>query len=105
VVGVLAGGGTGVSAVRSGLLLGARNTLYAVRLRPLFSVRRASRWLAAHGTIDETTAMAVAQPTPALSQAAFWWTAASVWVGWNVATLLGAFGANALGKPTVQLQH
>jgi len=99
VVGVLAGGGTGASAVSSGLLLGARNTLYSVRLRPLLGVRGARRGLAAHGTIDETTAMAVAQPTPALARAAFWWTAASVWVGWNLATLLGAFGANALGDP------
>jgi predicted branched-subunit amino acid permease len=99
VVGVLAGGGTGVSAVSSGLLLGARNTLYAVRLRPLLGGRGPGRWLAAHGTIDETTAMAVAQPTPALSRAAFWWTACSVWLGWNTATLLGAFGANALGDP------
>jgi predicted branched-subunit amino acid permease len=99
VVGVLAGGGTGVSAVSSGLLLGARNTLYAVRLRPLLGGLGPGRWLAAHGTIDETTAMAVAQPTPALSRAAFWWTACSVWLGWNTATLLGAFGANALGDP------
>ena len=99
VVSVLAGGGTGVSAISSGLLLGARNTLYSVRLRPLLGVRGPRRWLAAHGTIDETTAMAVAQPTPALSSMAFWWTAGSVWVGWNVATLLGAFGANALGDP------
>jgi predicted branched-subunit amino acid permease len=99
VVGVLAGGGSGVSAVSSGLLLGARNTLYAVRLRPLLGVRGPGRWLAAHGTIDETTAMAVAQPTPTLSRAAFCWTACSVWLGWNTATLLGAFGANALGDP------
>ena len=99
VVGVLAGGGTGVSAVSSGLLLGARNTLYSVRLRPLLDVRGPRRWLAAHGTIDETTAMAVAQPTPELSRVAFCWTAGSVWVGWNAATLLGAFGARALGDP------
>jgi predicted branched-subunit amino acid permease len=99
VVGVLAGGGSGVSAVSSGLLLGARNTLYAMRLRPLLGVRGPGRWLAAHGTIDETTAMAVAQPTPTLSRTAFCWTACSVWLGWNTATLLGAFGANALGDP------
>jgi predicted branched-subunit amino acid permease len=99
VVGVIAGGGSGVAAVSGGLLLGARNTLYAIRLRPLLSVRGLRRWLAALGTIDESTAMAVAQRTPELSRLAFWWTAGSVWVGWNTATVLGAFGANALGDP------
>jgi predicted branched-subunit amino acid permease len=83
VVGVLAGGGAGLSAVSSGMLLGARNTLYSVRLRPLLGVHGPKRWLAAHGTIDESTAMAVAQPTAALSRLAFWWTASSVWVGWT----------------------
>ncbi len=99
VVGVIAGGGTAVSAVSGGLLLGARNTLYAMRLRPLLLVTGLRRWLAALGTIDESTAMAVSQPSPELSRVAFWWTATGVYVGWNVATVVGAVGANALGDP------
>ncbi len=99
VVGVLAGGGGVLSAVSGGLLLGARNTLYAMRLAPLLEVRGVRRWIAAMGTIDESTAMAVSQRTPALGRLAFWWTAGSVYVLWNAATLLGAAGANALGDP------
>ena len=62
VVGVVAGGGSIGAALAGGLLLGARNTLYAMRLAPLLQVRGLRRFAAALGTIDESTAMAVAQP-------------------------------------------
>lgn len=99
VVGVLAGGGTVVSAVAGGLLLGARNTLYGMRMAPLLRAAGLVRLLAALGTIDESTAMAVAQERPDLARTAFWWTFAGVWVFWNGFTLLGAAGATALGSP------
>ncbi len=100
VVGVIAGGGTAAAAVGSGLLLGARNTLYAMRMAPLLQVRGVRRLLAAQGTIDESTAMAVAQTEVELSRTAFWWTFGGVYVFWNLATLVGAVGATALGDPT-----
>jgi len=99
VVGVLAGGGTLAAALSSGLLLGLRNTLYAMRLAPLLRVRGVRRLLAALGTIDESTAMAIGQRTPELSRVAFWWTFGSVFAIWNLATLLGAAGTSALGDP------
>jgi len=99
VVGVLAGGGTLAAALSSGLLLGSRNTLYAMRLAPLLRVRGVRRLLAALGTIDESTAMAIGQRTPELSRVAFWWTFGSVLAIWNLATLLGAAGTSALGDP------
>jgi predicted branched-subunit amino acid permease len=99
VVGVVAGGGTLAAALGSGLLLASRNTLYAMRLAPLLRVTGARRALAAMGTIDETTAMAIGQKDPELSRLAFWWTFAGVWTFWNGATLLGAAGASALGDP------
>ena len=99
VVGVLAGGGTLAAALSSGLLLGSRNTLYAMRLAPLLRVRGVRRLLAALGTIDESTAMAIGQRTPELSRVAFWWTFGSVFAIWNLATLLGAVGTSALGDP------
>lgn len=99
VVGVVAGGGTLAAALSSGLLLGSRNALYAMRLAPLLQVRGPKRLLAALGTIDESTAMAVAQREPELARVAFWWTFAGVFSVWNLATLLGAGGASVLGKP------
>lgn len=99
VVGVAAAGGSLAAALGSGLLLASRNTLYAMRLAPMLRVSGVRRLAAALGTIDESTAMAVAQREPELSRVAFWWTFAGVWVCWNAATLLGAAGASALGNP------
>lgn len=99
VVGVVAGGGGIAAALGSGLLLGSRNALYAMRLAPLLRVRGPRRLLAAHGTIDESTAMAIGQTDPALGRTAFWWTFGAVFVMWNLFTLLGAVGASAFGDP------
>jgi 4-azaleucine resistance transporter AzlC len=97
-VGVLGAGGSAVAGVLSALLLGSRNTLYAVRLADLLGLRGPRRVLAAHVTIDETTAMATAAP-PGLERTGFWATGASVYGLWNLGTLLGALGAARLGSP------
>jgi predicted branched-subunit amino acid permease len=94
VVGVIAGGGTVAAALAGGLLLGSRNSLYAMRLAPLLRVRGVRRLVAALGTIDESTAMAVAQPDPPLARVAFWWTFAGVFAFWNLSTLLGALAGS-----------
>jgi Na+/proline symporter len=52
---------------------------------------------AAHWVIDETTAMAVSAPDRELGRLAFWVTGATIYLGWNATTLLGALGAGALG--------
>jgi 4-azaleucine resistance transporter AzlC len=103
VVGVIAGGGTVAAALASGLLLGSRNTLYAMRLAPLLRVRGVRRLVAALGTIDESTAMAVAQPEPELSRVAFWWTFAGVFTFWNLTTLLGALVGSVVDPPAIGL--
>jgi predicted branched-subunit amino acid permease len=99
VVGVVAGGGSLGAALGSGWLLGSRNALYSMRLAPLLRVRGPRRLLAALGTIDESTAMAVAQPDPRSGRRAFWWTFGGVWTMWNIATVVGAAGAQAVGDP------
>jgi predicted branched-subunit amino acid permease len=99
IAGVIAGGGSAAAALGSGYLLGARNTLYALRLTPLLRVHGWRRALAALFTIDESTAMALGQSQPRTSRVAFWWTAGAVYLFWNLATLLGAVGARALGDP------
>jgi predicted branched-subunit amino acid permease len=97
-VGVVGAGGGALAAVAGALLLGTRNTLYAVRLASLVPVRGWRRLVAAQLTLDESTGMATAAP-PALAATAFWATGASVYVLWNLATLLGAVGAARLGDP------
>lgn len=98
-VGVLgAGGGVGAVVATAGLL-GARNGLYGVQVAPLLGARGWRRLLAAHLTIDESTAVATAQPSPAATRAGFWWTGAGVFLLWNAFTLAGALLGDALGDP------
>jgi len=99
VISVVSSGGTLAAALGSGLLLGARNTLYAMRLAPLMRPRGVRRLVVAQGTIDETTAMAVVRRDPVLGRLAFWTTFAGCFVVWNTATAIGAVGARALGDP------
>lgn len=101
-VGVVGAGGTGVAAALTALMLGARNALYGLRMAPLLGVTGAKRLLAAQWTIDESTAMALAREDHTDERAvrtAFWATGGSVYVFWNLSTLLGGLGAKALGDP------
>jgi predicted branched-subunit amino acid permease len=99
VISVVSSGGTLAAALGSGLLLGARNTLYGMRLAPLLRPRGVRRLVVAQGTIDETTAMAVVRRDPSLGRLAFWTTFAGCFVVWNTATAIGAVGARAVGDP------
>ena len=103
VVGVVAGGGGVGAALAGGLLLGSRNTLYAMRLAPLLRVRGVRRLVAAHGTIDESTAMAIGQRSPELSRVAFWWTFGGVFVMWNISTVLGAVAGSLVDPASIGL--
>jgi 4-azaleucine resistance transporter AzlC len=99
-VGVLGSGGSVVAAVISALLLGARNGLYGLRLSGLLRVRGIRRFGAAQGVIDETTAMSVVQPDRRLARFAFATTFVLLYLCWNLGTLVGAFGAKAVGDPS-----
>ena len=98
-VGVLGGGGGAGSAISVAVLLGARNAFYGIKMAPLLGVRGVRRLLASHLVIDETTAMAVGQPTRPLQRYAFWATGISLFTLWNLGTLVGAVGAGAFADP------
>ncbi|MCU1412432.1 MAG: Branched-chain amino acid transporter permease [Rhodoglobus sp.] len=99
VIGILASGGAaaGGAAIASGALLGTRNALYALRVAPFIGGPWPKKVLAAHWTIDETTAVSTAQKTVAGQRAGFWWTGVIIYVGWNLTTLLGALIGDLLG--------
>jgi predicted branched-subunit amino acid permease len=99
VVGIIAAGGSGAAAVATSSLLGIRNGLYGLQISRLLRVRGLGRVPAAHLTIDESTAVAIAQPEPAAQRLGFWGTGLSVFALWNLSTLLGALLGNALGDP------
>jgi predicted branched-subunit amino acid permease len=100
-VGVFAAGGLAAlpSAIASAVLLGVRNVAYGMRMSPVIGGGAATRALAAHFTIDESTAVAIAQSDPRLRRVGFWVTGIGIFVGWNVTTLVGALVGNVLGDP------
>lgn len=99
--GVAAAGGAPVTGLASAWLLGVRNSLYAMRLTDLLPRRLWARVLSAHLVIDETTAMAVRHEERGTRAArtAFWVTGLGLFTTWNLTTVLGAYGVQALGDP------
>ena len=100
-VGVIGAGGAPIAAVATSTLLGVRNGLYGLELARVLRLRGWRRAGAAHLTIDESTATALAQDEPAARRAGFWAAGLAVFTFWNLATLLGALLGNALGDPRV----
>jgi predicted branched-subunit amino acid permease len=99
-VGVVASGGSGLSAGATALLLGTRNTLYGLRLAPLLGFRGRRRVGAAHLVIDESTAMSVTRTSRAGARTGFLVTGVTIFVLWNLFTFLGAIAGNAIGDPS-----
>lgn len=102
-VSVLGSGGTAASAFGGAAVLAARNGVYGLAMAPHLEGSLGKRLLAAQLTIDESTAMAVAQDDPAHRRAAFWVTGGSVYLFWNVGTLIGAQLGTAIDPLTYGL--
>ncbi|MFE7483135.1 AzlC family ABC transporter permease [Streptomyces sp. NPDC057552] len=100
-VGALAAGGNPYTAAAGAFFLGVRNAFYGLRLSQLLALPRAVRPFAAHWVIDETTAVTVAQPTRRAARIGFTVTGLTLYVLWNLTTLVGAMGAEALGDTDV----
>lgn len=98
-VGALGAGGNPFAAAAGAFFLGTRNAFYGLRLSQLLRLPRAVRPLAAHGVIDETSAVALAQRGTADARLGFTVTGVSLYVLWNLTTLVGAVGASAIGDP------
>lgn len=96
-IGLVAAGAPGPTAILAAGLLGVRNGLYSLRTAPIVGTGFWKRLVAGQWTIDESTAVALAQRTPELSRLGFWVTGAGIYVGWNSMTLVGALVGNAIG--------
>ena len=99
VISVLGGGGAVAAALAPALLLASRNLAYGLSMAPLLRGSRLSRAWQSHLVIDETTAMARAQEEPEAARHAFLATGISVFVLWNLGTLIGALAGSGLGDP------
>jgi 4-azaleucine resistance transporter AzlC len=94
--GVAAAGGSAVAAVAAALLLGLRNAFYGVSLTGILAPRGLARLWTAYFVLDETTAMAVGQPSRSLQRYAFWSTGLILCALWQVGSLLGALVGTAV---------
>ena len=95
-VGVIAAGGSPFAAVPAALLLGVRNAFYGVPMSEILHPRGFRRLITAHFVIDETTAMAVGQQTPAGKRFAFWSTGLILCALWQLGSLVGALIGKAI---------
>ncbi|HSU36249.1 MAG TPA: AzlC family ABC transporter permease, partial [Propionibacteriaceae bacterium] len=69
---------------------------YGVPVSEILHPRGTRRWVSAHFVIDETTAMAIGQPTPAAKRYAFWTTGLILCSLWQIGTLTGALVGQAI---------
>ena len=100
-IGVIGTGGGALAAIAVAALLGSRNTLYALSLTNVLKVKGYKKFAAAQLTIDESTGMSVKyRDDEVKTKQAFWFTGISVFVFWNIATIIGAVGASLLEDPT-----
>ena len=99
VIGVLGAGGGALSGIATASLLGIRNGVYGVIMAPRLKVKGFKRIVAAQITIDESTAVALGQEVRGESamRQGFWLTGFGVFIFWNLFTVAGALGAQAMG--------
>lgn len=102
VVGVMGAGGSVLSAIATGTLLGIRNMFYGFRMAPILRFSGLRRLLSAQVTIDESTGVALMQEDKGAEamRYGFLATGLGVFVFWNLFTLVGALGANSIGNPS-----
>ncbi|WP_052460515.1 AzlC family ABC transporter permease [Microbacterium gorillae] len=100
-IGVIASGGVAAApaAIASAALLGVRNIAYGMRMAPIVGTTLGRRIAAVPVTIDESTAVGLAQSTPRARRIGFWVTGVGIFLGWNLTTLLGGLLGDLLGDP------
>ena len=98
-IGVLGAGGAWVAAAGSAILLGTRNALYGLRMAPLLDLSGGRRVAGSHLVIDESTAMGIAHEEGGHGALGFFATGLSVFLFWNLGTVLGALGARVIPSP------
>ena len=89
-VSVVAAGGSTGAALGGAALLAARNSVYGLAMSRVIGGSLLRRLVAAHLTIDETTATASQHRDPLAKRRTFWITGLTLFTLWNLGTLAGA---------------
>ena len=102
VIGVLGAGGSAIAGIATASLMGFRNAIYSMIAKPILNVNGFKRFVATQITIDESIAVATAEEVrgEAAMRHGFWLTGGGVFLFWNLFTLAGAMGAEAIGNPS-----
>ena len=100
-IGVIGSGGLAAAptAIASAGLLGVRNIAYGMRMSPVIGRGFWRRAAAAQFTIDESTAVSLAQVSRRARTVGFWVTGLAIYAGWNLTTFAGALLGDVLGDP------
>lgn len=88
--------GGGWAAVSAASLMGLRNAVYGAQMNAELRPRGWRRLLDAHVTIDESVAVAMAQPAGERRSRGFLLTGWGVFLCWNLFTLVGALATSAI---------
>lgn len=97
-VGLIAAGNP-LAAVAGGLLLNARHVPFGLAIADSVGGGWGARLLGSHLMVDESVAVALAQPDPVARRRAYWLTGATLFVAWNAGTLLGIALGQHVGDP------
>jgi 4-azaleucine resistance transporter AzlC len=98
-VAIVSSGGSPLAAVAGALMVGARNAAYGFAMAPLLRGGTLQRALKAQLVLDESTAFASAQAEPRDAEGAFLTVGLSVFMFWNLGTLIGALAGTSIGAP------
>jgi 4-azaleucine resistance transporter AzlC len=102
-VATMSAGGSPFAAIPSALLIGVRNAFYGAPVARIVRPRGLRRIWTAHFVIDESTAMAVAQPTQTARRYAFWATGSILFGSWVAGSLTGAVIGRAVNPTALGL--
>ena len=102
VIGVLGAGGTAIAGIATASLMGFRNAIYSMIAKPILNVTGFKKLISTQITIDESIAVSTAEEVRGESamRQGFWLTGGGVYLFWNLFTLAGALGAQAIGDPS-----
>ncbi|GAA3530148.1 AzlC family ABC transporter permease [Aeromicrobium panaciterrae] len=98
-IGTVASGGNPVAGALTATLLGSRNLFYGLSIAQKLRLSGPARLASAHLVIDESTATSVTRDTTRQARLGFFWTGLSIFVLWNITTLLGAIAGENIGDP------
>jgi 4-azaleucine resistance transporter AzlC len=91
------------AAIPAALLLAVRNAFYGVPMSQVLEPRGWRRLVAAQFVLDETTALAVGQPSRPAQRYAFWTAGLLLFPLWNTGTLVGGLIGSAIDPSALGL--